>query len=380
MNARPPLAQLGRYRIVQVLGRGAMGVVYEGLDPRLGRAVAIKTILKGHLVDSTLADEYSARFEREAQAAARLNHPNIVTVFDFGEQDEVAYLVMEFIRGRELAQAFAAGEPFTLAQALRITAELLDALAYAHAQGVVHRDIKPANVMLDAAGHVKLTDFGVARLAEAGQDRTAPGTMVGTPSYMSPEQILGLAVGSRADLFAVGIILYQFLTTQRPFVGAGPFAVQKQIVHDDPMPPTQHDPSLPPVLDGIVARALAKSPEDRYQTAGDFAAVLREVLASESIAPTPTRPAAASKTAPLPDPEATVVDRPTAARQPATATLPTPAPDPAPARSRAPVPAVASSGPGRGVVLAAVGAIGALGLGAWFLLAGRAPAPALPAA
>ena len=278
MNRAQPPSTLGRYRLVKVLGKGAMGVVYEALDPRLSRTVAIKTILKSHLVDDGTAEEYSRRFETEAQAAARLNHPNIVTVFDFGEQDDVSFIVMEFVRGRELAQAFDAGESFTLAEAVRVMGELLDALAFAHGQRVVHRDVKPANVMLDDGGRVKLTDFGVARVASHQGDRTMPGTMVGTPSYMAPEQILGLAVGSRADLFAAGVILYQFLTGQRPFAGGGTFAVQRRIVNDPAMPPSTLNPALPPLFDDIVARALAKQPEDRYVSAQDFAADLRRAL------------------------------------------------------------------------------------------------------
>lgn len=274
MNAGP-LTHLGRYELVRVLGRGAMGLVYEGRDPRLGRKVAIKTILKTHLADPALAREYSSRFVREAQAAARLAHPNIVTVHDFGEDDEVSYLVMEFIEGRELAQLFDERAPFDLASAVRIVRDLLEALAYAHDHGVVHRDVKPANVMIDRAGRVKLTDFGVARLVDSNADRTLPGTMVGTPSYMSPEQVQGLAVGSRTDLFAVGIVLYQFLTGSRPFSGGGPWEIQRQIVHDQPRAPSAVNPALPTALDAVMQRALAKDPHDRYPDARAFAADLQ---------------------------------------------------------------------------------------------------------
>ena len=256
---------LGRYRLVKVLGQGAMGVVYEGVDTRLNRTVAIKTVLRSHLADETTANEYATRFEREAQAAARLSHPHVVTVFDFGEHEDISYIVMEFVRGRELNQAFEAGEKFSLPETIRMMRELLLALDYAHQQGVVHRDVKPANVMLDQIGRVKLTDFGVARVANANQDRTMPGTLVGTPSYMSPEQILGLAVGSRADIFAAGVILYQFLVGRRPFTGGGPFGVQRKIVQDDPDPPSQVNADLPKAFDLIVARALAKKPENRYE-------------------------------------------------------------------------------------------------------------------
>ena len=268
---------LGRYRLVKVLGQGAMGVVYEGVDTRLNRTVAIKTVLRSHLADETTANEYATRFEREAQAAARLSHPHVVTVFDFGEHEDISYIVMEFVRGRELNQAFEAGEKFSLPETIRMMRELLLALDYAHQQGVVHRDVKPANVMLDQIGRVKLTDFGVARVANANQDRTMPGTLVGTPSYMSPEQILGLAVGSRADIFAAGVILYQFLVGRRPFTGGGPFGVQRKIVQDDPDPPSQVNADLPKAFDLIVARALAKKPENRYESAGAFAADLERI-------------------------------------------------------------------------------------------------------
>lgn len=271
---------LGRYRLVKVLGQGAMGVVYEAVDTRLNRTVAIKTVLRSHMADETTANEYATRFEREAQAAARLAHPHVVTVYDFGEHEDISYIVMEFVRGRELNQAFEAGEPFPLPEAIRIMRELLAALDYAHQQGIVHRDIKPANVMLDHAGHVKLTDFGVARIVNANQDRTMPGTLVGTPSYMSPEQILGLAVGSRADIFAAGVILYQFLTGKRPFAGGGPFGVQRKIVQDDPEPPSVANPQLPSGFDLIVSRALAKQPEDRYETAAAFALDLERIGAT----------------------------------------------------------------------------------------------------
>jgi hypothetical protein len=289
MVESPSPTQLGRYQLVRALGRGAMGVVYEARDPKLERTVAVKTILKGHLLDAAMAGEYSARFVREAQAVARLAHPNIVTVFDFGEQDDIAYLVMEFIRGRELAALLEEGRPLAPARAVTIVEQLLAALSYAHERGVVHRDVKPANVMIDDAGHVKLTDFGVARLADAGAERTLPGTMVGTPSYMSPEQIQGLAVGSRTDLFAAGVVLYQLLTGHKPFAGDTGWAVQKQIVQEEPAPPSSLVPGLARGFDVVVARALAKRPDARFASAADFAAALRQAGAD--------------------DPEATVVRR-----------------------------------------------------------------------
>ena len=261
---------LGRYRIDSVLGRGAMGVVYAAVDTRLGRRVAIKTVQRGFLADESTASEFAARFEREAQAAARLSHPNIVTIFDFGEQDGESYIVMEFIPGRELAKVIDSGERLTLQQTVTLISELLDALGAAHAQGIVHRDVKPANVMLDATGHVKLADFGVARLVDNQQDRTMPGTLVGTPNYMSPEQILGQAVGSRTDLFAVGVLLYQLLTGQKPFQGRSAFDTQKAIVQSEPPPPSSLQPGVPSAFDALVLQALAKRPEDRPADAAAF--------------------------------------------------------------------------------------------------------------
>ena len=269
---------LGRYQLVRVLGRGAMGMVYEGVDSRLGRTVAIKTVLRSIMTDDATASDYARRFEREAQAAARLHHPHIVALFDFGEHGDVSYIVMEFIRGRELAQAFKAGEKFTLAQTQRLMTELLDALGAAHDHGIVHRDIKPANVLIDEQGRVKLADFGVARVVDGQADRTLPGTMVGTPSAMAPEQIMGLAVGSRTDIFSAGLILYHLLTGQRPFSGGGPFGVQRAILHDHPVAPSQLNPQVPAAMDAVVAKALQKKPEDRYVTAAAFSDAIVSAL------------------------------------------------------------------------------------------------------
>ncbi len=278
--------QLGRYQIVRVLGRGAMGVVYEGLDPRLNRRVAIKVISTSR-VEPALRAEYSARFIHEAQAVARLNHPHIVTVHDFGEEDGAAYLVMELIEGEELSAYFDESQGFQLEfmldDAVRMTCELLDAVGYAHRHGIVHRDIKPANVMLTPELKVKLTDFGVARMGGPNAGNTLAGALIGTPSFMSPEQIGGEAVGPRSDIFSVGIILYQFLTTERPFRGKGMFAVQQKIMYDQPVPPTLINPALSPMFDRIVLRALAKRPLDRYPDARSFKEDLHRALNGESV-------------------------------------------------------------------------------------------------
>jgi serine/threonine protein kinase len=282
--------QFGRYQVVRLLGRGAMGLVYEGLDPRLDRKVAIKVISTAALADGELRAAYSARFIQEAQAVARLSHPHIVTLFDFGEENGVAYMVMELVRGEELAAYFDMTQDFQLdfmlEDAVRMSCELLEALGYAHQHGVIHRDIKPANVMLSQDLRVKLTDFGVARMAAVNVDQTDAG-MVGTPSFMSPEQITGQAVGPQSDLFAAGIILYQFLTSERPFRGAGVFAVQQKILYEQPVPPTVLNPLLSPAFDRIVMRALAKRPEDRYPSAAAFREDLRRALNGESIAQQP---------------------------------------------------------------------------------------------
>ncbi|NRR31437.1 serine/threonine protein kinase [Oxalobacteraceae bacterium] len=281
------IQQLGRYQLLRVLGRGAMGLVYEASDPKLNRRVAIKVIQTSRIDDPAVRAEYSARFIQEAQAVARLNHPNIVTVYDFGEENGIAYLVMELIAGEELGSYFddsqAFSLDFTLEDSVRMTCELLDAVGYAHQMGIIHRDIKPANVMLGAQLLVKLTDFGVARLQDVNTNHTEAGTMVGTPSYMSPEQIAGQAVGPRSDIFAVGIILYQFLTSEKPFQGTGLFALQQKIMYEQPTLPSVRNPLISPMFDRIVLRALAKRPEDRYPTARSFKEDLRRALSGETI-------------------------------------------------------------------------------------------------
>jgi serine/threonine-protein kinase len=270
------LTQLGRYKLTKVLGRGAMGVVYEGLDPRLNRRVAIKTILKNAAIDDETAQMYSAQFAREAQAAGRLSHPNIVHVHDFAEEGEIAYLVMEYIQGRELRSYFDARERFEIPEAVRIMGELLDALHFAHEAGIIHRDVKPANVMLDAEKRVKLADFGVARIQDS--ERSAAGTMVGTPAFMSPEQISGGKIDRRTDVFSAGVVLYQLLTGEQPFTGAGAWTVAKKIMQDDPPRPSSVVKSVSPAFDAIVNKALAKKQSDRYASAKDFAIDLRAAL------------------------------------------------------------------------------------------------------
>jgi eukaryotic-like serine/threonine-protein kinase len=285
MSAAPDqLKKLGRYDLTSVLGKGAMGIVYEGLDPKLHRKVAIKTILKGHMDDDDAAKEYSMRFMREAQAVARLNHAHIVQVYDFGEEGEVAYIVMEFIKGKELKNFFDANERFELKEAVRIMCELLDALEFAHEGGIVHRDIKPANVMLDGQARVKLADFGVARVTDdrSAAEKTQAGTMVGTPAYMSPEQITGGNIDRRSDVFSAGIILYQFLTGEKPFTGSGAWTIAKKIIQDHPPVPSSINNTISPLFDAVVNKALAKSVDQRYSSAKEFGAALKRALEGKS--------------------------------------------------------------------------------------------------
>jgi serine/threonine-protein kinase len=278
---------LGRYQLGRVLGKGAMGSVCEALDPKLHRKVAIKTILMGQLDEQTARD-FSVRFEREARAVARLNHPNIVQVYDFGEEGDTAYLVMELIDGKELKSALTTGRPFDRRECVRIMCELLDALDFAHEAKVIHRDIKPANVMFDSQGRTKLTDFGVARVTDADRtsaERTQAGTVVGTPAYMSPEQLQGLPIDRRTDVFSAGVILYQFLTGQKPFTGEGAWTVQKKIVQDDPPAPSSINIALSPEFDRVVAKALAKDPDQRFATAREFSQALKRAAEGKPAVP-----------------------------------------------------------------------------------------------
>src|SRR3989442_9108976 len=271
---------LGRYQLERVLGKGAMGIVYEALDPKAQRKVAIKTILISQLDEET-AKDFSMRFVREAHAVARLNHPNIVQVYDFGEEGDIAYLVMEFIRGDELKSSLTTGRQFDRKECVRIMCELLDALDFAHNAGIIHRDIKPANVMLDGQGRTKLTDFGVARVQDSDKtavERTQAGEIVGTPAYMSPEQVTAGNIDKRSDVFSAGIILYQFLTGEKPFTGSGAWTIVKKILHEDPAPPSSLNKAVTPPFDAVVYKALAKNPEQRYQSARELAAALKRVL------------------------------------------------------------------------------------------------------
>ncbi len=268
--------KLGRYKIVRELGRGAMGVVYEGHDPLVGRRVAIKTARRDLLESSPRTDELMERFLREARAAGALNHPNIVTIYDAGEEDGVAYIAMEFLDGTDLSKLIEKQRRFTVDETIRITATVCGALSHAHANGVIHRDIKPSNIVMLANGTLKVADFGIARVSDS--QLTQEGSMIGTPHYMSPEQFMGHPVDGRSDVFSVGVILYELLTGEKPFFGNSLNAVMHKVLHVEPVPPRQLNYAVADCLSRIVMKALSKSPADRYASAGDLCAALQECL------------------------------------------------------------------------------------------------------
>jgi serine/threonine-protein kinase len=268
----PPIPErIGRYDIVDLVGKGGMGVLYRAHDPSLERDVALKMM---HL-DFTLDTTARERFQREAKAVARLQHQNIVTIHELGEIDNAPYIVMELLGGRDLDQILRSDEGLTLAQKLDVVAQLCDGLAFAHDQGIVHRDIKPGNIRLLEDGTVKILDFGIAKFAQSSL--TQSGTVMGTPSYMAPEQISGQPVDGRADVFSAGVLLYELLSGHRPFVGDSPTAVAYQIMHTDPHPLRDELPDLPDAVNQIVSRALQKSADERYAKARDMASDLHTV-------------------------------------------------------------------------------------------------------
>jgi serine/threonine-protein kinase len=269
------MSTLGRYEIVSELGKGAMGVVYRANDPLLSRTVAIKTVIMSS--DPQEMAEYEARFTQEAKAAGGLNHPNIVTIHDIGRSGNVAFMAMEFLEGNELRVLMKPGEPIAPALALEIAAQVGEGLAYAHQHGVVHRDVKPANIMILRNGMAKITDFGIARMRSA-EVKTQTGIVMGSPRYMSPEQVAGKRAEPRSDIFSLGVILYEMLTGTPAFTGEDVTSVMFQILNVVPPSPSAISPGVPAVLDFIVAKALAKTAEERYQDAAEFARDLRDSM------------------------------------------------------------------------------------------------------
>ncbi len=279
MSAAP--ARIGKYEILSTLGEGAMGIVYLGYDPFIDRRVAIKTIRKV-LLDGRHGAIILARFRQEAMAAGRLSHPGIVAVYDYGEDETSAFIVMEYAPGVDLG-AYAARDVLSVPEIAGLMAELLEALQYAHDAGVVHRDIKPSNLLVTegagtARGRLKITDFGIARLGTS--NLTQDGTAIGTPSYMAPEQYAGEGVDHQADLFASSVLFYELLTRRLPFQGESVQQIAYQICHVDPPPPSQWAPHLPRIVDALLAKALAKPKENRFGSARALASAIAGALSS----------------------------------------------------------------------------------------------------
>lgn len=362
--------KLGKYEIRRELGQGAMGIVYEGFDPMIARRVALKTVRRDQL-DRVEVEEILARFKREAQAAGRLTHPNIVGIYEYGEEPGpngeatggTAFIAMEFVEGRELRDYFDADERFPMAEIVRIMGQLLDALDYSHKNGVVHRDIKPANIILLKDGTVKVADFGIARLESS--NLTQAGSVLGTPSYMSPEQFMGQTVDGRSDLFSAGVILYQFLTGEKPFTGALTTIMHK-VLKEEPAAPSELNVQVPRPLDALMRKALAKRPDERFQSGREFAIALRMAAAGQAV------PGDSDATL-VNDGEATLLNE-----SEKTIAQPRSAAPPAPVAA-APRPAAPARKSSQGLALAIVGGIAVVGLGAAayvFLGKGGAPLPA----
>src|SRR5579864_2665319 len=255
------LERIGRYEIVGELGRGAMGVVYKATDPNIGRTVALKTMrVDVHGLESA---DLMRRFKNEARAAGLLNHPNIVTIYDAGEDQGIFYIAMEYLEGTTLQELLAERGVVEAGEAIQFSREICKGLDYAQAHGIVHRDIKPANIMITRRGAVKIMDFGIAK---AGGSMTSTGQVLGTPNYMSPEQVKGKQLDGRSDLFSFGVILYEMLTGEKPFVGQNVTTIIYKIVHENPIAPRDLDVTIHPGLSLVVTRTLAKLPDDRYQS------------------------------------------------------------------------------------------------------------------
>lgn len=298
MNAatRPLPEKLGKYQVRREVGRGGMGIVYEGYDPVIDRRVALKTFITEYF-DGTQADNLLTRLRREAQAAGRLSHRNIIAVYDYGEEtvkdaagvdSATAFIAMEFIEGRSLENYFEAHERFPMREVQRIMGEVLDALEYSHEHGVVHRDIKPANIILLTDGAVKVADFGVARIESS--TLTQVGTVLGSPSYMSPEQFMGQTVDGRSDLYSAGVVLYQLLTAEIPFTGAYT-TIMHRVLNDNAPPPSALNVQVPKGFDAVLRKAMAKRPDERFQTAEEFKQAILAAgsgAISDEPAPAPT--------------------------------------------------------------------------------------------
>jgi serine/threonine protein kinase len=267
------LTKTGRYQILDELGRGAMGVVYRAHDPVIGRDVAVKTMHLAADGSGATRPDFISRFQTEARAAGILTHPNIVVVYDAGEEGGTFYITMELVEGRSLQSLIDEHQSFPLPRAVRIIEQASSALDYAHRHNIIHRDVKPANLMITSDDTVKVTDFGTAKILQFNTAQTA--AVIGTPSYMSPEQIKGKTVDGRSDIFALGVILYELVTGEKPFPGQNITTVIYKIVNEEPVPPREIDPSIHSGLCAVIARALAKDPTARFQTCGELLEALK---------------------------------------------------------------------------------------------------------
>ncbi len=269
------MKRIGRYEVLAELGQGAMGVVYRCLDPNIGREIAVKTIRMADAADPGLRARQRERLFREARSAGILNHPSIVTVYDINEEDGQAYIAMELVRGRSLEALLAAGETLAGPDLLRLLRQTAEGLDYAHQQGIIHRDIKPANIMVTHAGQAKITDFGIAKIADL-ERMTVSGLIMGTPNYMAPEQVQGKPVDGKADQYSLAVIAYELTTGERPFVADQLPTLVYKIVCEEPAPPQRLNPSLGAGIDAVLRRGLAKAPGDRYANCGAFVDALEQ--------------------------------------------------------------------------------------------------------
>jgi len=274
----------GRYEIIKELGRGSMGIVYLGHDPQIDRLVAIKVLRQ----DRVTSEAFVTRFLKEARAIGRLSHPNIVAVYDVGEDQGTIYLTMEYIEGRSLAEIIKE-KKVNVHELKEWTIQIADALNYAHNKGIVHRDIKPSNIIVQKDGHIKITDFGIAHIEDPNAlQQTQAGEILGTPAYMSPEQVLGEKVDGRSDLFSLGIILYEALTQKKPFKGDTLTAIFKEIIQTTPISPDKISKDVSPELAQIIMKCLAKDPKERFQTGAELAEALKKLskpMLTDSIKP-----------------------------------------------------------------------------------------------
>ena len=267
----------GRYRLIESIGKGAMGMVYKGLDPAIDRLVALKTIRLDQIIDPEESTELRERLEREAKAAGKLSHPNIVTIYDVGEESSVQYIAMEYLEGSTLEELLASGINWDYKTLSNVMIQACDALDYAHENGIVHRDVKPANIMIMNSCKVKVMDFGIARL-DTSASMTQTGTALGTPNYISPEQLKGQPVDRRSDIFSVGVVFYELLTGEKPFKGETLSALIYSILHTNPAMPSEINLDVPRIFDKIIAKALVKDPDLRFQTARDLAGILKKLV------------------------------------------------------------------------------------------------------